>query len=97
MLLILETCNFFFQSEQLELEQFLTSDFASYIAQMAKNGTYADHVCLLNTCKMLSCNLQIVHAETPDINLGAGIGHPTFVLGYLPGIQHYVSLEPTLR
>ncbi|XP_060595145.1 uncharacterized protein LOC132749433 [Ruditapes philippinarum] len=82
------------ETDKLELEQFLTSDLTKYIEKMSKNGTYADHVCLQNMCKALSCKIDVVHGDTPNISIGDGDSNiPTLVVGYIPEIEHYVSLQ----
>jgi hypothetical protein len=51
--------------------------------------------------EMLSCNIHVVHTDQPDIVVGARADGTqngyTLVLGYMPDIQHYVSLEPMMR
>lgn len=63
---------------------------------MSRDGTYADHVCLHMLCNMLSVGAQIVHAETTDIVV-CPEKPKKLVLGYLPAMQHYVSLKAIER
>ena len=63
---------------------------------MAKNCTYADHVCIQNMCKVLEVGIRIIHGDAPDIILGS-IESQILVIGYLPEIEHYVSLEHMAR
>lgn len=72
---------------------FLTTDLETYINNMQKDGTYADHIVLLSLSKVLGHTIKIVHAERPDVRVG-DYGRDCLVLGYLPEIKHYVSLEP---
>lgn len=89
---------YIFQTDKLELEQCVTSDLTQYIENMSNNGTYADHVCLQNMCKALSCKITVVHGDTPDISIGDGDSNiPTLVIGYIPDIEHYVSLQKLNR
>ena len=83
-----------FQSKQTEMERFLTQPFTTYLQEMAKDGTYADHVCLQSLSCMLQLNIQIIHAAEGGVLISApGSGeHGLLVLGYLPDQQHYVSL-----
>jgi hypothetical protein len=50
---------------------------------------------------MLSCNIHVVHTDQPDSVVGARADGTqngyTLVLGYMPDIQHYVSLELMMR
>jgi hypothetical protein len=72
-------------------------DLTKYIDDLEKESTYADHVAIQTMCTMLSCRVTIVHSTgAPDIILG-NPSSTEVLLGYLPDIKHYVSLEPTMR
>ncbi|XP_060601750.1 uncharacterized protein LOC132754991 [Ruditapes philippinarum] len=63
---------------------------------MGMNGTYADHLCISVTSKVLSSTIQIIQADNPDVREGT-CHTSVLVVGYLPELQHYVSLEPVER
>lgn len=64
-------------------------------ANMNRDGTYADHICLEALSQMLSCNILAVHSNDPNVTVGSHDAYTcTLVLGYLTDIEHYVSLEP---
>lgn len=87
-----EFLHWIFQEEKDQISQFLTNNLDTYLEGMSRDGTYADHVCLQMLCKMLSVGMQIVHAETADIMVNPD-NPKRLVLGYLPDMQHYVSLK----
>lgn len=59
---------------------------------MEKDGTYADHVALYSLSNTLGVTIKVVHAESPDVVIG-NHGNECLVIGYIPEISHYVSLE----
>lgn len=65
---------------------------------MSRNSTYTDHIYIQALSEMLSCNIHVVNTY---IVLGSQADGThnwcTLVLGYMPDIQHYVSLEPMMR
>ena len=79
-----------------EIQRFLTKDLDTYLEEMEVDGTYADHVCINAISKMLPCTMLLVQADHPDTTIGSS-SPPTLVLGYLPEMKHYVSLEPMMR
>lgn len=83
------------EAHKREVGQFLTIDVDTYLQEMNKEGTYADHVCLQALCDMLKCSILVVHSETADVTLSPEKS-PTLVLGYLPELKHYLSLEPLI-
>jgi len=78
------------------MAKFLTTPFDTYLENMKRDGTYADHVTVQALSTMLNLNIHIIHANT-DENV---MIHPTnstpsvaITVGYLQNVQHYVSLE----
>ncbi|XP_045195926.1 uncharacterized protein LOC123551226 [Mercenaria mercenaria] len=85
------------ENDKENLAKFLTQSMDSYLHGMRLNGTYADHICLQSLCKMLSMDILVVNSGD-DIRLQpTGTSSKTLVLGHLPDLQHYVSLEPLKR
>lgn len=66
----------------------------TYANNMAKDGTYADHVLIHVISKFLKKPIKVVRAEGPDADVGVQNTDQRLVLGYIPDIKHYVSLEP---
>lgn len=60
---------------------------------MEKDSTYADHFALYSLSKALGLTIKVVQAESPDVVTG-NYGNQYLVIGYIPEISHYVSLEP---
>ena len=77
---------------------FLTDSVDTYLERMGHDGTYADHVCIQALSRLLRCKIHIVQSHHPDIVLSP-LENPraSLVIGYLPQIKHYVSLEPLHR
>ena len=71
----------------------MTQSFASYLQQMAKDGTYADHLCLQSLSDMLKINISIIHAGEEDVTISTPGSTGLLVLGFLPDLHHYVNLE----
>ena len=89
-----------FQDKKAEIVGFLTQPFTSYLQHMGKNGTYADHVCLQSLSSMLKLDILVIHAKEADVKLVPGSETTTLgsiVIGYIPEMQHYVSLEILVR
>lgn len=89
-----------FQGERAGLEPFIVNDddFNQYLDRMSRNGTYVDHVCVQNASTALGWNITVVHTEEPNIQIvNNGADVPTLVLGYIPELAHYVSLEQLHR
>lgn len=78
------------------MAHFLTSLIEVYLEGMSHEGAYADNVCLQAMSRMLSAEIHIIHADSDNVVLHPLPGHYSLkvVVGYLPDIQHYVSLEP---
>lgn len=75
----------------------MTTPLHIYLQAMRKDGTYADHVCLQALSNMLSAEIKVVQAEDDVILYPTGISTCTLVIGYLPELKHYVSLQPLVR
>ena len=76
------------------LTPFLSSDLNTYIDQMSRDSTYADHPVVQTVSRMLQVQIRIIQAASADIQIGDGSG-AILLLGYLPELEHYVSIEPT--
>lgn len=97
-MVIMEIEYFVIQADKTEMSKFLTQDVDTYLENMGRDGTYADHICMQALSKMMSCKLQVVQADLDDIFLcPTNRATSTLILGYLPQMQHYVSLEPIIR
>ena len=88
----------YFQDERENCAQFLTVDFNEYLTQMAQNGTYADHLCLILLQKRLGYNILVIRSDGGENFIGnQNDSNGTLVFGYLSDIRHYVSLEPDIQ
>ena len=66
-----------------------------FIADLRKNGTYADHIVVEYTSRTLADLAITVVMETSDTVIGKpDAGTPSLYVGYNPRLQHYVSLRP---
>ena len=88
---------YFLQDKKAELSQFLPDDqtLESYIKGMKTIGQYADHMAIEAMCLALPCRVRILQNDSPDTLIGTE--GPQLVVGYLPQLQHYVSLESIVR
>ena len=62
------------------------------IRKMTRNGTYADNLTIDTLGKALGCNITILQGDTPDYNCGVLDSANRLLLGYMPDVQHYVSV-----
>ncbi len=84
---------YFTQDKKVNLEGFLSeTDMDTYVSALSKDGTYADNLSIAALCETLSCKVKIISA-TSKINMGNASASLELTLGYIPEIQHYVSLE----
>ncbi|KAH3800974.1 hypothetical protein DPMN_154618 [Dreissena polymorpha] len=84
-----------FQDAKAEMAILITVPVGMYLRDMKTNGTYADHIILQALSDMLGITIRVVHADTADVALNPNDSTASqLLLGYLPHIQHYVSLEP---
>ena len=83
-------------SEKAELQQFIPDkSVEQFIADMRKNGTYADHIVVEYTSRTLADLAITVVMKTSDTIIGKpDAGTPSLYIGYIPRLQHYVSLRP---
>lgn len=61
----------------------------NYILKMSQSGTYADHIVIQSCSKVLKRTIHIVE-EGGDHMIGEY--DDTVLLGYLPDMEHYVSI-----
>lgn len=79
--------------EKEELDEFITQpSFKDYITNMAKKGSYADHIMVEAMSKVLKVSIQII-MSTGDVIIGPGFDKK-IQLGYIPELQHYVAIKP---
>ena len=78
--------------EKLKLMPFMTKPYDTYVIDMAKDGTYADHISVMLMSQLL-CVKIVVHQETGDTTIGSC--STKIHIGYLPCISHYVALKPS--
>lgn len=77
-------------------EKFIPDDdLPTYLQKMADTGTYGDHICLEKLANILECKIRVVHADTQDVFIGNK--EDTLLLGFIPELQHYTSLEFRLK
>ena len=77
----------------------LAENVDSYLERMGHGGTNAEYVCIQAlSLRLLRCKIQIVQSQHPHI-VPSPLENPraNLVIGYLPQIKHYVSLEPLDR
>ena len=80
------------------MRNFHAENVDTYLERMGHDATYTDHVCIQALSRLLRCKIQIVQSQHLDIVLRP-LENPraNLVIGYLPQINHYVSLEPLDR
>lgn len=71
-------------------------DLGSHVTNLAIDGTYADHIDVECMAAMLELRVRIVQPSTDTI-AGVQVQGPELVLGFIPNLKHYVSLEATAR
>ena len=65
---------------------------ASYIANLAQPGVYADHHAVQYLGEALDCCIKIVQTNKKDINVGSLNSKIILTVGYLSHLEHYVSV-----
>lgn len=84
------------QDQKSELAHFIPDDdLPAYLNKMADSGTYGDHICLEKLAEILECKIRVVHADVEDVLIGTA--EDTLLLGFIPELQHYTSLEYRLE
>jgi len=71
-----------------------------YVDSLHHDGEYADHVCIQQFSNMTGLAIRIVHADDEDVLITPVVQSSTpaiLSVGYLPNLQHYVSLEPKVQ
>lgn len=86
----------------MQISQFLTTDFDTYLTSMSNDGTYVDHVILQNLSNMIPCKINVVQADPNIEDLNITPEHQdgnlqTVYVGYLPELQHYVQIKHLSR
>ncbi|MGH0143037.1 UNVERIFIED_CONTAM: hypothetical protein FKN15_077386 [Acipenser sinensis] len=67
--------------------------FHVYLADLRKDGTYADHITVEYTSRMLKMPITVVRDPVDNIVGDHGSNTSMLYVGYIPSISHYVSIE----
>lgn len=86
------------QDKKTELAGFITdADLPAYLDNLAKSGTYGDHICLEQLSKILECRFRVIHGDGRDVLIGDTDLEDLVVIGFIAEMEHYTSLEHFLR
>ena len=67
--------------------------FDEYVVNLRKNGTYADHIAVEFTSRMLGQSITVIDC-TNDLMIGNSSSDNMLYVGYIASLQHYVSVQP---
>lgn len=70
----------------------MTVSLETYIQDMARDGTYADHVAVDHTARMLEIPIRVIEVDYDHV-FGSGTTDKLMLtIGYLKAIKHFVSI-----